>query len=186
MSDEIIIYSIFSDEDKESNDETSPLETIVKPELKTVTESSINIVTSKKKKKKPKAQSSTTVNGSQHKPISFQAEKKAQTNHQKASTEKKLLAPKPLPKSNKRKFTDEDDISSKSSPHNSKKMKLKQKRNSHKKNNKLESNSNELSENRLKAFGINPKKFKNKLKYGSKNQQGKNHNKKGFKNNKNV
>lgn len=26
--------------------------------------------------------------------------------------------------------------------------------------------SNELSENRLKAFGINPKKFKNKIKYG--------------------
>lgn len=31
--------------------------------------------------------------------------------------------------------------------------------------------SNELSENRLKAFGINPKKFKNKIKYGGGDQQ---------------
>lgn len=30
--------------------------------------------------------------------------------------------------------------------------------------------SNNLSDNRLKAFGINPKKFKNKQKYGGKNQ----------------
>lgn len=40
--------------------------------------------------------------------------------------------------------------------------------------------NSELSENRLKAFGINPKKFKNKIKYGAKNQQNNQQNRKGF------
>lgn len=62
---------------------------------------------------------------------------------------------------NKRKFN-ENDKKSLPGPKNVKIMKF---------NNKPQGASNEQSENRLKAFGINPKKFKNKIKYGRKNDQ---------------
>jgi len=61
-------------------------------------------------------------------------------------------------KPNKRKFPEDD--ASKATHKKSKKMKLK-----HENINKNQSTLNDISENRLKAFGINPKKFNNKLKY---------------------
>jgi len=86
------------------------------------------------------------------------------------------------PKSNKRKFTEDDE--STSVTQNLKKRKFNE--GGKFKKNQKESNSTELSDNRLKAFGINPKKFKNKLKYNGKNQQNGNHrnNKKAFQNKK--
>jgi protein KRI1 len=84
-------------------------------------------------------------------------------------------------KTNKRKFNDDDN--KKSGPNNHKKMKFN--KNGGKKFNNNQAASNELSENRLKAFGINPKKFKNKIKYSNKNDGGKNtHSKKPFHNKK--
>ena len=80
---------------------------------------------------------------------------------------------------NKRKF---NEFGSKTTPNNSKKMKFN-------KSITKPAPSNELSENRLKAFGINPKKFKNKIKYANNNQQqgAQQHQKKKFqKNSKNV
>lgn len=151
------------------------LETIVKPEeikAEPVAETSLNIVPSKKKKKKSKASNVATVNGSQaqqNKTPTFKADKKAKNNHQKVPFVKTPLAPK----SNKRKFPDEGSTTNTSGHQNQKKMKFNQNGN-FKKTNK---DSNELSENRLKAFGINPKKFKNKLKYNNKNQQAGNHKK---------
>jgi protein KRI1 len=86
-------------------------------------------------------------------------------------------------KTNKRKFNEDD----KKGPNNHKKMKFN--KNGGKKFNNNQAASNELSENRLKAFGINPKKFKNKIKYnkndGGKNAQNghqQNHSKKPFHN----
>jgi protein KRI1 len=74
-------------------------------------------------------------------------------------------SPSAQQKSNKRKFNGDE------KPHNAKKMKFNK--------NAKKNDSNDISENRLKAFGINPKKFKNKLKYGAgrsnQNGQQKNH-----------
>ena len=154
------------------------LETIVKPrEIKAepVAETSVNIVQSKRKKKsKSKASNVPTANGSQaqqNKSPNFKADKTAQNNHQKVPLVKTPLAPK----SNKRKLPDEGSATNTSGHQKQKKMKFNQNGN-FKKTNK---DSNELSENRLKAFGINPKKFKNKLKYNNKNQQA-GHHKKSF------
>lgn len=85
-------------------------------------------------------------------------------------------------KSNKRKFNDDD---KKSSPGQQNAKKMKFNKNGNKKFNNKEP-STELSENRLKAFGINPKKFKNKIKYGGGGQNNKNNNQNGPKNHKNV
>lgn len=138
------------------------------PKPEPASESSLAIVTIKKKKKrKTNVKGATAVNGSQpqqHKSPGSQAGKKAQ-NNQKGPIVKTLS----VPNANKRKLTNQGD-SSTSSPQNPKKMKLNQKGNFKKAIN--QSNSNELSEGRLKAFGINPKKFKNKLKYSGKKQQG--------------
>lgn len=150
----------------------------MKPEeikAKPVAETSFNIVQSKKKKNKSKTQSTATVNGSQaqqNKSPDFKANKKAQNNHRKSPFVKTPF----VPKSNKRKLTDEGSTTNTSGPSNQKKMKSNQNGNFKKTNRE----PNELSENRLKAFGINPKKFKNKLKYNNKNQQAGHHNKKPF------
>lgn len=71
------------------------------------------------------------------------------------------------PKSIKRKFDNGNAATKSASQQNAKKMKF-----NNKNDKKTQSKSNDLSENRLKAFGINPKKFKNKIKYGGgKSQQ---------------
>lgn len=170
----------FSDEDEpDQNTIVRPEKTEdVKPEA--ATETSPNGIQSKKKKKKAKNQ----VNGSPAaKPESAvdtpksAAPKPATTNIGKSvpkvdpqrSKQKPVTAiPIPLaPKSNKRK--NEEATGPASGVQNSKKMKFQKQ-----KNHKAQPATNELSENRLKAFGINPKKFKNKIKYGNKDQQQKN------------
>lgn len=133
----------------------------------TVTSSTIESSKQKKKKKKQKSQNqngsstnnSLNVTVNSKKPISV----KTETSQQESAIVK--------PKSLKRKL-DQDTklVPSKNQKFN----KLKGDR----KSSKGEAVTNELSENRLKAFGINPKKFKNKIKYGGRRNQSDNKNQK--------
>jgi protein KRI1 len=109
---------------------------------------------SKKKKKKK-----TTVNSD----IFKKPDSETATNETVSSPGKFVKAPEnpkqtsksPVAqqKSNKRKF-----IGDEKPQNNAKKVKFNK--------NARKNDSSDISENRLKAFGINPKKFKNKLKYG--------------------
>lgn len=68
-------------------------------------------------------------------------------------------------------------------PKNAKKMKFNKNKDKKLNNDKKTANGqpkNDLSDNRLKAFGINPKKFKNKIKYNGKNNTQGGNNKKPF------
>ena len=155
------------------------LETKAKP-VETVTSQSAEalVSTENSNKKKKKKKNKQTAVENEEKSTAEQLEVKeikttsspgkfVKAPESNVKAQKTTKPPAAQQKPNKRKFNEDKNASP--GHNNAKKMKF-----NNKKFNK-NAPSTDISENRLKAFGINPKKFKNKLKYGP----GKNNNQNG-------
>lgn len=150
--------------------EAKPESTKVKTE--TVTSSTIESSKQKKKKKKQKSQNQNGSSTNTSLNVTVNSEKTISVKTETSQQESTIAKPKSL----KRKL-DQDTKLVPSKNQNVKKQKF-NKLKGDRKSSKGEAVTNELSENRLKAFGINPKKFKNKIKYGGRRNQSDNKNQK--------
>lgn len=125
------------------------------PKPATVTSASVN-KTKKKKKKNVAVQQNKKLDVG-----SAVAKEKSSVNPAGKQPENSKI---PQSNSAKRKLNDAEATSMESNKYVKKRKFDNQPKNSAK--------SNDLTDNRLKAFGINPKKFKNKIKYNHKSQPG--------------
>ncbi|CRK96024.1 CLUMA_CG009464, isoform A [Clunio marinus] len=174
-----------SDKSEDSDDDSKVLKaeneteaTQTLDDSKEVNESKVDEGNKKKKKNKRKKKGSNQdVKPPTKQSVNTKVSVKANGFKNKVDAQPKSSGISSTSTSNKRKMTDEIESATKA-PQRFKKQKLHNQTGKQKStNNKQASEFNELSENRLKAFGINPKKFKNKLKYGKNQQmdQGKSH-----------